>query len=71
MREATASLTLPLRLVAGLLVLKHMHSPSGETLCARWVEKPYFQYFCGERVFRPLARLRPLINNPLVPRLAE
>ena len=43
---------LPIRLVAGLFILKHMHSLSDEALCARWVENPYFQYFCGEHVFR-------------------
>jgi transposase, IS5 family len=43
---------LPTRLVAGLLILKHMHSLSDEALCARWVENPYYQYFCGEQVFR-------------------
>jgi IS5 family transposase len=25
---------------------------SDEALCARWVENPYFQFFCGEVVFR-------------------
>jgi IS5 family transposase len=43
---------LPIRLMAGLLILKHMHSLSDEALCARWVENPYFQYFCGEQVFQ-------------------
>jgi transposase, IS5 family len=43
---------LPTRLVAGLLILKHMHNLSDEALCDRWVENPYFQYFCGEAVFR-------------------
>jgi IS5 family transposase len=43
---------LPIRLVAGLFILKHMHSLSDEVLCARWVENPYFQYFCGEHVFQ-------------------
>ena len=40
------------RLVAGLFILKHMHNLSDEALCDRWVENPYFQYFCGEVVFR-------------------
>ena len=31
---------------------KHMHNLSDEMLCDRWVENPYFQYFCGEVVFR-------------------
>jgi len=43
---------LPVRLMAGLLILKHMQSLSDEVLCARWVENPYFQYFCGEEVFQ-------------------
>ena len=43
---------LPTRLVAGLLMLEHMHNLSDEALCDRWVENPYFQYFCGEVVFR-------------------
>jgi hypothetical protein len=33
-------------------ILKHMHNLSDEALCERWVENPYFQYFCGEVVFR-------------------
>jgi len=43
---------LPTRLVAGLFILKHMHNLSDEALCDRWVENPYFQFFCGEAVFR-------------------
>lgn len=43
---------LPSRLVAGLLILKHMHDLSDEALCARWLENPYYQYFCGEPAFR-------------------
>ena len=40
------------RLVAGLLILKHMHDLSDEGLCARWLENPYYQYFCGEEFFQ-------------------
>lgn len=43
---------LPVRLVAGLFIIKHMHNLSDEALCDRWVENPYYQYFCGEHVFR-------------------
>jgi IS5 family transposase len=43
---------LPTRLVAGLFILKHMHNLSDERLCDRWLENPYFQFFCGEVVFR-------------------
>ena len=40
------------RLVAGLLMLKHMHELSDEALCTRWLENPYDQFFCGEQFFR-------------------
>jgi len=43
---------LPTRLVAGLFILKHMHNLSDEVLCARWIENPYYQFFCGEQAFR-------------------
>ena len=38
--------------MAGLAILKHMHDLSDEVLCDRWVENPYFQYFCGEEFFQ-------------------
>jgi len=43
---------LPTRLMAGLSILKHTHDLSDEDLCARWIENPYFQLFCGEEFFR-------------------
>jgi IS5 family transposase len=43
---------LPTRLMAGLAILKSMHDLSDEVLCARWLENPYYQYFCGEEFFR-------------------
>jgi IS5 family transposase len=42
---------LPTRLVAGLFILKHTHNLSDEALCARWIENPYYQFFCGELSF--------------------
>jgi len=42
---------LPTRLMAGLAILKHTFDLSDEELCARWIENPYFQYFCGEEFF--------------------
>ena len=42
---------LPSRLVAGLFILNHMHDLSDEVLRARWLENPYYQYFCGEESF--------------------
>ena len=43
---------LPTRLMAGLAILKHTFDLSDEVVCARWVENPYYQYFCGEEFFR-------------------
>jgi hypothetical protein len=43
---------LPTRLMAGLAILKHTFNLSDEVVCARWVENPYYQYFCGEEFFR-------------------
>lgn len=43
---------LPTRLMAGLAILKSAHDLSDEALCARWLENPYYQYFCGEEFFR-------------------
>ena len=43
---------LPTRLMAGLSILKHTHDLSDEELERRWVENPYFQFFCGEEFFR-------------------
>ena len=40
---------LPTRLMAGLAILKHMHDLSDEALSDRWLENPYYQYFCGKR----------------------
>ena len=50
---------LPTRLMAGLHILKYTDNLSDEEVCARFVENPYYQYFCGEEFFRhdlPLER---------------
>ena len=43
---------LPTRLMAGLVILKYTHDLSDEVLCERWVENPYYQFFCGEEFFQ-------------------
>ena len=43
---------LPTRLMAGLAILKHTYDLSDEGLCERWVENPYYQFFCGEEFFQ-------------------
>jgi len=37
----------PIRLLVGLLYLKYTFNVSDEDLEPRWVENPYWQYFCG------------------------
>jgi len=43
---------LPVRLMAGLLYLKHAHDLSDEQTCMRWLENPYRQFFTGEVFFQ-------------------
>src|SRR6201989_301316 len=37
----------PTRLMVGLTYLKHSYNLSDEQVCERWVENPYWQFFCG------------------------
>ena len=51
---------LPARLMVGLHLLKHMDGLSDEAVCARYLDSPYVQLFCGETLFQhalPLDRL--------------
>jgi len=43
---------LPTRLMAGLAILKHSFNLSDEAICARYLDSPYCQYFCGEEFFQ-------------------
>lgn len=50
---------LPIRLLVGLHLLKHIEGLSDEAVCERWERDPYMQYFCGEEYFQhafPLER---------------
>ena len=38
---------LPIRLMVDLMMLQHMEGLSDEQVVLKWVENPYFQYFCG------------------------
>lgn len=42
----------PIRLMAGLLILKHLENLSDERLIHKWVENPYYQFFCGYHEFQ-------------------
>ena len=43
--------SVPLRLIVGCLLLKHLYNLGDETLAKAWIENPYMQYFCGMRCF--------------------
>lgn len=42
----------PVRLMAGLLILKQMYNLGDETIMPEWIRDPYFQHFCGESEFQ-------------------
>ena len=41
----------PIRLMSGLLMLKHIRNISDESVVEQWSENIYYQYFCGEHQF--------------------
>lgn len=43
----------PIRLMVGLLMLKHIRNISDESVVEQWSENIYYQYFCGETSFVP------------------
>ncbi len=43
----------PIRLMCGLLILKHLRNLSDESVVEQWSENAYYQYFCGEHEFVP------------------
>ena len=42
----------PVRLMVSLLILKQLDNLSDESVVAKWVENPYYQYFSGETHFQ-------------------
>lgn len=60
---------LPLRLMIGLLYLKHAFDESDEGVVARWAETPTWQYFCGMEYFEhgdtPLSDYGLVAHNQL------
>lgn len=43
---------LPIRLMVGLTYLSRMENLSDEAAVAKWLENPYWQYFCGYEYFQ-------------------
>lgn len=41
----------PIRLMVGLIILKHIRNISDESVVEQWSENIYYQYFCGENSF--------------------
>lgn len=41
----------PIRLMVGLLILKHLRNISDESVVEQWSENVYYQYFCGMEMF--------------------
>jgi len=42
----------PIRTIAGIVILKRVFNESDESVLDRWVENPYWQFFCGEVYFQ-------------------
>lgn len=69
----------PIRLMAGLLILKQLCKLSDENVVKEWEQNPYFQFFCGQSEFqweRPcdpsdLARFRHRLGKEGVDKIME
>jgi len=59
------------RLMVGLQYLKHMHGLSDDQVVMRWVENPYWQYFCGEEYFQHQLPIDPSSMSRFRRRIGE
>lgn len=53
----------PIRMMVGLLILKHVRNLSDESVVEQWMENIYYQYFCGENY---VAQGKPCVPTELV-----
>ena len=53
----------PIRLMVGLIILKHIRNLSDESVVEQWAENAYYQFFCGEEYF---ASAEPCVPTELV-----
>ena len=44
--------SIPIRKIVGVILLKRVYNQSDESVVDRWMENPYWQYFCGETSFQ-------------------
>jgi len=59
------------RLMVGLQYLKHLYSVSDDAAVMRWVENPYWQYFCGEEYFQHELPIDPSSMSRFRQRIGE
>jgi len=59
------------RLMVGLQYLKHMYGLSDDAVVKRWVENPYWQYFCGEDYFQHQLPIDPSSMTRFRQRIGE
>jgi transposase, IS5 family len=50
--SAVGQPAMPIRLMVGVHILKHLYNLGDETLATAWIMNPYMQYFCGEAHFQ-------------------
>ena len=61
----------PIRLMVGCLILKHLENLGDETLPKRWIRDPYMQYFCGMRCFESKFPFNPSVFCHFRSRIGE
>lgn len=49
----------PIRLMVGLLILKHVRNLSDESVVEQWSENVYYQFFCGQQDFTTSTACEP------------
>lgn len=59
------------RLMVGLQYLKHVYAMSDEAVVRRWVENPYWQYFCGAIYFQHQLPIDPSSMTRFRQRIGE
>src|SRR5690349_18265104 len=60
-----------IRLMVGLHYLKHAFNLSDEEVVYRWIENPYWQYFCGEQYFQHQLPIAPSQMTRFRKRISE
>lgn len=61
----------PIRKMVGLVLLKNIYNLSDESVCSRWQENPYMQYFTGEKVFQKRPPIDPSDLSKFRKRIGE